>query len=132
MRSLAGGLAAVAVLMLTAGCGGDETTPSSPASSSPGIDPSTLAGSCSLLLGPGASFVDDAVEAGDQGGATAIDRAQHNLFTLVASGASEIQDPAGQLVDYLDDPSAYQTKNGLDPLITDAVEAIETACSGQG
>lgn len=100
-----------------------------------GVDPSTLSGSCSLLVGPNETFVADAMAIGKQGKRAEDDdkaaKVQNSLFTLVSAGAPEIQDPAGQLVDYLDDPKAYQTVDGVSAMITDAAKDIQTACAEQ-
>lgn len=55
---------------------------------------------------------------------------QDELFQVVASGPAELQDPAGQLVDYLDDPSAYEPLDGgPDDVVTAAQDDIAATCS---
>ncbi|NRQ51309.1 hypothetical protein [Aeromicrobium stalagmiti] len=141
---LVGGLVLLAAM--TTGCtssddgeaSSGDTAPSTESTAAAKVSPKTLEGACSLLVGPAARYVDDALAAGEavrtSGGALAnVDRAtevQNQLFTVVAEGPAELKDPAGQLVDYLDDPEAYVEAGDLDPLVTEAAVEIKKTCEG--
>lgn len=123
-------VALLAILGVTAGCSSEEgSSGSTPVANA---DPATLDGSCGLLIGPEAALVDDALAAGkavvDGGQADQVADVQNKLFELVAGGSAEIHDPAGTLVDYLDDPSAYTTDDKVSSTITDVVDQIKQAC----
>jgi hypothetical protein len=124
-------VAASCVVVLT-GCGASEdaddasTTPSaaSPAAV-PKLDPDDP---CAALVGDD-GLVDRALAGADL---TAEERGpvQDALFAVVAAGPADLQDPAGQLVDYLDDPAAYQPLDGgPDDAVTEAADSIRDTCS---
>ena len=52
------------------------------------------------------------------------------MFRVVLSGPRHLKDPVGQIIDYLDDPAAYQPLDGgEDDVVTRAVRRVESACS---
>ncbi len=62
----------------------------------------------------------------------AVDRGplQEEMFRVVLSGPRHLKDPVGQIIDYLDDPAAYQPLDGgEDDVVTRAVRRVESACS---
>lgn len=94
-------------------------------------DPATLAGACEILVGKGQA-VQDAMEfpkdketAADE---QLRDEIQQRLFTVVTANNKELADPAGQLVDFLDDPEEYVEDGKPVALITDAVSEIRSTC----
>ncbi|MCO7239073.1 hypothetical protein [Aeromicrobium sp. CnD17-E] len=125
-------LAAIGLALLT-GCGGsDDDGSSADASASPSasaalpsLDP---ANPCPALVGDD-GLVDRALAGAD----LSHDERQslgEALFPVVSSGPKNLQDPVGQLVDYLDDPEAYQPLDGgSDDEVTAAAKAIRSACS---
>ncbi|MEH3068568.1 MAG: hypothetical protein PGN15_11175 [Aeromicrobium erythreum] len=127
-------LLAVIGLVLLTGCSGpddaDGADPQTSASASasatlPSFDPSNP---CPALVGDD-GLVDRALAGSDL---SRDDRQslQDALFTVVSSGPKNLQDPVGQLVDYLDDPAAYQPLDGSpDDEVTAAKRAIRSACS---
>ena len=138
---VAAGLVLLAAVALV-GCSGEESSESDrrsrESSDAKGVSIDSVEGACSTLVGPAATFVDDSLAAGravvDSGGAADdVDLAanvQDSLFKITATGPDELRDATGQLVDYLDDPSAYVTDGALDPLVTGAVDDIEEICAG--
>ena len=131
--------AAVLALALTAACGSDEPA-SSPTeeTSAAALDSSTLDGACRMLLGPDGSLVDDALAAAtavidSDSAPEEVDAAsivQNELFEIVTNGPERLQDSAGTIVDYLDDPAAYETSDGVVPDVTAAVEDVRAGCEG--
>ena len=126
--------AALAALLLLTGCvsGTDEPgSRSTIGSSHSASDPATKVGGCELLVGD-----DDLVqETLDFGHLPAEERnlgtgsaLQNRLFALVVADNKLLGDAAGQLVDYLDDPDAYNRGAGTIPTVTRAVNRIRTVC----
>lgn len=100
-------------------------------------DPATMAGGCAILTGKSGAVaqamrfypVPDKSAADERRRAETQDR----LFALVAANNPKLADPAGQLVDFLDDPAGYVNADGkLDDSISSAVRTIETACGSSG
>ena len=130
---------AVAALGL-AGCGTSDSggeTPASPAPSTTkaattaapvsSADPATLEGGCDILLGD-EGILDAALAAGEADDTAERQRVQERLFAIVSAENDSLADAAGQLVDYLDDPSAYVTGDELDASITTAESDIRETC----
>ncbi|ALX06260.1 hypothetical protein AERYTH_16925 [Aeromicrobium erythreum] len=126
-------LAVIGLALLT-GCGGTSGTESGAADASaspsasatvPSLDPSNP---CPALTGDD-GLVDRALAGADLSG-DERQSLQDTLFAVVSSGPKDLQDPVGQLVDYLDDPEAYQPLDGgSDDEVTAAAKAIRSACS---
>jgi hypothetical protein len=95
-------------------------------------DPATLAGGCAILTGESGAMaqalkypIENEPPADEQ----RRSEIQNRLFAIVTANNPKLADPAGQLVDYLDDPEAYVAEDGrLVDLITEAVDAIKKAC----
>lgn len=95
-------------------------------------DPATLAGGCAILTGKSGAMT-QAMKYPMENESPADKRRrrdiQSRLFALVVANNPKLSDPAGQLVDFLDNPEAAVVKNGsLDDSITAAVETIENTC----
>ncbi len=136
MKRIAVTLACVAVL--ASGCGSSDSGGSSdkPASepttsSSAAADPATLAGACEILVGK-EHAVDDAMTfpKAKESAADAAFRqdVQQRLFSVVTANNKELTDPAGQLVDFLDDPDEYIEDGKPVAIITRAVSKIRSTC----
>jgi hypothetical protein len=100
-------------------------------STSASADPATVAGACEILVGKDHTL-DDAMAFPKQK-ESAADKAlrgdvQERLFSIVAANNEELADPAGQLVDFLDDPEEYIEDGKPVTLITDAVAKIRSTC----
>ena len=130
---------AVAALGL-AGCGTSDSDGEAPASPAPSTtkaattaapvssaDPATLEGGCDILLGD-EGILDAALAAGEADDTAERQRVQERLFAIVSAENDSLADAAGQLVDYLDDPSAYVTGDELDASITTAESDIRETC----
>ena len=124
-------LAAVSLALLAACSGsGDSALADASASPSataapPSLDPSDP---CPALVGDD-GLVARALAAAD---GPAVDRGplQDEMFRVVLSGPRHLKDPVGQIIDYLDDPAAYQPLDGgEDDVVTRAVRRVESACS---
>ena len=138
-----GGSLAIIVVVAAlglAGCGSsdsDQDAPSSPATSSAAApssaaptssgDPATLDGGCDILLGD-EDLLEAALAAGEGDDAAERQRVQDRLFTIVSAKNDSLADPVGQLVDYLDDPSAYVEDGELDASVTTAESDIRETC----
>lgn len=131
-----GAFALIAILGVTAGCSSDDSSPERPSETETvSSGPTTLEDACGLLLGPEDMLVEDtltvgsAIAKGDSSGDTdRVSIVQNKLFELVVDGPAKLQDPAGTLVDYLDDPAEYADGDGVSSTITEAVDDIETVC----
>ncbi|MFL6171910.1 MAG: hypothetical protein ACJ716_03355 [Marmoricola sp.] len=95
-------------------------------------DPASLAGGCTILVADG-DLVQNTLDFGHRPAAERDIRAgttlQDRLFALVASRNPVLGDPAGQLVDYLDDPDAYNDGAGTTDTVTRAVDRIRASCA---
>ena len=94
-------------------------------------DPATIAGACDILVGKGHT-VQDAMEF-PKDKETAADEQrrgeiQDQLFTIVVANTKGLADPAGQLVDFLDDPDEYVENGKPVALITETVSKIRGTC----
>ncbi len=123
---------ATTCVVVLAGCGASEDADdasATPGAASPATVPSLDPDDpCAALVG------EDGLVARALAGAdlTAEERGpvQDALFAVVAAGPAALQDPAGQLVDYLDDPAAYQPLDGgPDDAVTEAADSIRDTCS---
>ena len=95
------------------------------------VDPASVAGACEILVGKDHA-VQDALEF-PKDKETAADEQrrgeiQDRLFTVVVANTKGLADPAGQLVDFLDDPDEYIENGKPVALITDAVSRIRSTC----
>jgi hypothetical protein len=94
-------------------------------------DPGTLAGACDILVGEGRA-VQDALGFPRKHESSADEKLrgeiQDRLFIVVAADNKDLADPAGQLVDFLDDPEAYVEDGKLDSLILNAFSDIRDTC----
>jgi hypothetical protein len=130
------------VALGVSGCGSsdsDAETPASPSTSSTGPapsssagpissgDPATLDGGCDILLGD-EGILDAALAAGEGDDDAERQRVQDRLFAIVSAKNDSLGDAAGQLVDYLDDPSAYVKDGELDASVTTAEADIRETC----
>jgi hypothetical protein len=97
-------------------------------------DPATVAGACEILVGQ-EHVLDDAMEFPKQDESTEDEarreEVQGRLFAIVVANNKELADPAGQLVDFLDDPEEYVEHGKPIALITDAVVKIRTTCKSE-
>jgi len=97
-------------------------------------DPASLAGGCEILVGEGRAvqealgFPRKKESAADK---TLRSTIQDQLFTVVSAGNPKLSDPAGQLVDFLDDPDAYVEDGTLAPIVLRAFSDIRKACQDQ-
>jgi hypothetical protein len=134
-RTTGAGLLLAACVLGLAACGtSDDAEARNPAPGSssasptfdvPDVDPGKP---CPALLG------DDGLVALALGGLDLDEderaQVQDALFEIVLAGPADLQDPAGQLVDYLDDPPEYQPLDGgPDDIVTAAATAIRTGCA---
>lgn len=124
----AAGAAALAAILLASACGTSEDKPAASGESGRGISVSTVESTCTLLVGPSETWVDDALAAGESGNKGETTKVQDSLFKIVSAGPAELQDLAGALVDYLDDPAAYVTGGSVDRSITAAADKIKAIC----
>lgn len=94
-------------------------------------DPATTAGGCAILVG-GSDLVRAALKFGhrpaSQRGPDEGQLLAFRLFAVVAARNKELGDAAGPLVDYLDNPDAYNVGSGTRPNVTRAVEHIRQVC----
>ncbi|MET0449147.1 MAG: hypothetical protein ABW004_12095 [Aeromicrobium sp.] len=90
-------------------------------------DPATLEGGCEILLGDDGAL-DAALAFRDSGDDDERTRVQERIFAIVTAENESLADPAGQLVDYLDDPDAYIEDGKLSSTITTAVSDIRETC----
>ena len=100
-------------------------------STSASADPATVAGACEILVGKDHTL--DAAMAFPKQNESSADKAlrgevQERLFSIVVANNKELADPAGQLVDFLDDPEEYIEDGKPVALITDAVAKIRSTC----
>ncbi|KRC63715.1 hypothetical protein ASE12_02390 [Aeromicrobium sp. Root236] len=98
-------------------------------------DPATLAGGCEILMGKGKvaqaalGFTGKKESAADK---ASRGRLQDQLFTVVGANNPKLADPAGQLVDFLDDPAAYLDDDGkVGSTVLRAFSDIQKACAHQ-
>lgn len=121
---------------LVSGCG---TSDGGDPAAKPGIslsspDPATLAGACDILVGEGRA-VQDALGFPRKKESSADkvlrDEVQEQLFSVVVANNKDLADPAGQLVDFLDDPEAYVENGQLSPTVLRAFSDIRETCEGQ-
>lgn len=129
--------AAALILFVVSGCGNDGPgqgslpEDGSPAQSS-AANPATLAGGCAMLVGDddlvrrALNFPRDPESASDERLRYEI---QEALFSIVLAGHKKLSDPAGQLVDFLDDPEAYLEGDQPGTAITAAIAEIREACT---
>jgi len=90
-------------------------------------DPATLAGGCAILVGKD----DLAVRAFEYRGPANTDEAselQQRLFAIVVSFNKELTDPAGQLVDFLDDPAGYVENGEVIPKVAREMDRVRELC----
>lgn len=88
-------------------------------------DPATLEGACQILLGDG--FAEDAVTA--VGKLESDYLLQERLMAVVYGFTPKVWEPAGQLVDFLDDPKWFVDADGrVEPKVIAAVDDIRRAC----
>jgi|GEM_PF-3957958 len=116
-RFVSTALTFIGLTMLLTACG-DDSDPTPTTSSA-------AAGPCDRLVGDG-GLVEQALAVTEPQDGSGI---QGELFDIVANGPAELQDPVGQLVDFLDDPQTYLTDGQPDETVTSAVAEIEAACS---
>lgn len=125
-----------------AGCGSsdsageeDGTAPSSSVPSTPApssaaptsdADPATLEGGCDILLGD--EGILDAALAITTSDDPDRERVQNRLLAIVSAENDSLADPAGQLVDYLDDPAEYIEDGEPDVSVTTADADIRETC----
>ncbi len=125
---------ALITLPLASACSSSDVAPApnpaEPTSQAPAdvdADPTTVEGACAILVGPEAlvdvvlSFPDERDVEQD---ADLRETTQQELFEIVAADLPDLSDPAGELVDYLDDPEAYAPED-----LTAAVDTIRTTCA---
>ncbi|MET0929362.1 MAG: hypothetical protein ABWX74_07580 [Aeromicrobium sp.] len=98
-----------------------------PASTPSTADPATLEGGCEILLGD-EGVLDAALAFPESDDDAERTRVQERLFAIVAAENDSLGDPAGQLVDYLDDPAAYIVDGELSSTITAAEADIRETC----
>lgn len=121
----------LAAPLLLAACSGSDDGPrgsDEPSASTSGSASLTLARACRELVGDD-GLVARSLEAAE---APAAERQvlQDRLFAIVSAGPAALQDPAGTLVDFLDDPGAYQPLDGEDgDLVTAAASEIRDTCA---
>lgn len=128
-RSLA--VVVTAVVLGVAGCGSsDSSSDGASGGAATGApttaDPSTLEGGCEILLGD--ERVLDATLEAAEGDDAERSRVQERLFAIVAAENDSLGDAAGQLVDYLDDPSAYVEDGELSADVSAAVADVRETC----
>ncbi|RNL78562.1 hypothetical protein EFL95_05580 [Nocardioides marmorisolisilvae] len=94
-------------------------------------DPATTAGACAILVGKG-DLVQRTLDFGHRAQGDRDDRTtwelQERLSAVVMSQTKKLWSPAGQLVDYLDDPDGYNDGAGTIPKVTRAVDLIRSVC----
>ena len=95
-------------------------------------DPATTEGGCAILVGDD-DLVQETLDFGHLPAGKRDERTgselQDRLFTLVVSRTKQLDDAAGQLVDYRDDPDAYNVGAGTDEKVTRAVDRIRAVCA---
>lgn len=131
MKRTVAALAAAAMLAAMAGCSDspddNSAADNTPSAQAPSTATLTLAQACASLTG-GTGLVATALQGAGLTEATRSST-QTGLFTIVSGGPASLQGPAGQLVDFLDDPGAYTDGGQLSSTVTDAAAALTGACS---
>jgi hypothetical protein len=91
-------------------------------------DPATLAGACQILLGDGvAASALTAVRDGETDEAAYV--LQDRLMAVVYARTAKVWRPAGEMVDFLDVPQAFNDGHGhVEARVTEALAAIRRAC----
>ena len=97
-------------------------------------DPATLAGGCEILVG-GDGLAQQALTFPKKPESAADKRLRHEIQDKLSSVVFEnahknLANPAGQLVDFLDDPTAYVEAGKLSNSVTRAYARIQKACAG--
>jgi hypothetical protein len=92
-------------------------------------DPATRAGACAILVGPH-DLVGAALEVTDRSSANEEEtaRLQDELMAVVEARTRGLDAAAGQLVDYLDDPSGYYQDGELAAEVARARDRIHALC----
>lgn len=127
---LRGLVAAPLVLAALTACGADDepAATSSSAASSSTTDSGQAPDPCDMLMGDDGLVAQTFAVADrplDERGPV-----QEALFDIVVADPPGLGDPAGQLVDFLDDPEAYEPLDGgPEDVVTAARDAITAACS---
>jgi hypothetical protein len=123
----------------TAACGSsasDDESPAAPTSAAPpasssppvsGVDPSTLEGGCEIVFGD-EDLLKAALKFPKSKDEAERARIQERLFSIVSAKNESLGDAAGQLVDYLDDPSAYIENGKPVSSISVAISDIRETC----
>ncbi|KRB78532.1 hypothetical protein ASE01_04535 [Nocardioides sp. Root190] len=122
----AGALLVLGIALAATGCGSEEE----PARDEVSADSDPLAKDCALLVGED-GLVDQALAHADGTDAIAVaerEATQQGLFQVVSEGAPELSDPAGQLVDFLDDVTTYVSSEDLMAEVRDAADEIDRTC----
>lgn len=96
-------------------------------------DPATVAGACTILAGPDdlvghvVAYLEQPTAQQNRGVAADL---QERLMAVVEARTDRLMEPAGEMVDYLDDPSAWVTADGsVDPRVSDMVQRVRRTCS---
>lgn len=94
-------------------------------------DPATREGACSILVGED-DLVQRTLELGHRSAGerdvSLLAHLQDRLFSVVLGKTHLLWAPAGELVDYLDDPDAYNRGAGTVPRVENAVARIRSVC----
>lgn len=129
-------LATAIAAVLMSGCGTSDSSGDpavSPGTNLSSPDPVTLAGACDILVGEGRA-VQEALgfPRKQESSADRVLRGeiQEQLFSVVVADNKDLADPAGQLVDFLDDPEAYVENGQLSSTVLQAFSSIREICKG--
>jgi major membrane immunogen (membrane-anchored lipoprotein) len=130
-------LATAIAATLLSGCGSSDSSGDpavKPGTNRSTPDPATLAGACDILVGEGRA-VQEALGFPRKNESSADEalrfEIQEQLFSVVVANNKDLADPAGQLVDFLDDPEAYIENGELAPIVLRAFSDIRETCEGQ-
>jgi hypothetical protein len=123
------------LLLVITGCAwaadGPSATPTAAGVPSAELNPATRADGCAILVG-GDDLVARILEVGhlpsNERAAGQASVLQDRLFTVVVAHNRWLGDAAGQLVDYLDDPDAYNRGPGTTAEVTRAVRRVRAIC----
>lgn len=117
--------AALVTVLAATGCGSDDDVPTRSS------DLATLSGACEALLGEdGESGLVSALVAVHEEALEERQIVQEDLFAIVVDGPEELRDPAGELVDVLDDPGLYFEDGQHDADVQAAFDRIDGVCEG--
>lgn len=90
-------------------------------------DPSTTEGACAILTEEAVDAVLDVLDAGRAPG-RGFPAFANGFFTVVVGGHPQLSDPAGQFIDFLEDPASWSEHDELSAEIEAGAKTVERTC----